>query len=186
VRKAVLGGVLALSISGAALVVERALAAPSESPEQILSALERSPIDGPITADTRVRVKRALQQAATYREKGDEARARLAEGLAQKLANLAQDQARTARIERATETSLRSAQDAGATVDRERALVEEALAQGGRLRAQLEGISAEKKREPERTATRVLSDVSDGGAPKAPKAVPAPTQPKAGRDGGAP
>lgn len=169
---------VALFTAGGALYVGSALAAPEgASAEAILRTLEADRDDAERTTETRKRARIALERATRFRETGDETRARLAEGLALRTAELARDQARTLRIEKNTDLALRAAQDAGAQVDRERALVEEALAQGGRLRAQLEALAAEKKREPERTATRVLADAG---------VAPAKTPPRAARDGGAP
>lgn len=181
----------------AGLVIERvATAAPeAESAQAILKALDTNTPEAKATQETRARAKAALERALRFRDSHDEGRARIAEVLALRLAELARDQARALHAEDVTANLLRSAQDAGAEVERDRALVEESLAQGGRLRAQLEALELEKKREPERTARGALS--SDGGAPKRPApatsaALPSATpdgtpkkQPAAGRDGGA-
>src|SRR5688572_10516221 len=169
-----------LGLVGGALFLGSALAAPEgASAEALLKTLEADPEDAKTTLETRKRARAALERATRFREAGDQARARLAEGLALQTAELARDQARAARVERSTDATLRAAQDAGAHVDRERALVEEAIAQGGRLRAQLDALASEKKREPERTTTRVLVD-----AGVAPAKSPPPA--RGARDGGAP
>lgn len=161
-------------------------AADGDSTESLLRTLESAPDVAAATADARNRAKMALERARRFRESGDEGRARIAEGLALRTAELARDQARTFRAERATADSVRAAEDAGAQLDRERALVEEGLAQSGRLRAQLEALEADRKREPERTATRVLNDAGTSAAPTAgSKPKGAAPKPGGGADGGA-
>lgn len=182
VRSKAFAVVLAVSVLSGALIVAASTgsaeaASDGESAESLLKTLEANPVEAAATADTRKRARTAIERARRFRESGDDARARIADGLALRAAELARDQARTLRAERATADSLRAAEDAGAQVDRERALVEEAIAQAGRLRAQLEALELERKREPERTAPRVLNDAGVTPANPAPKA--------AAKDGGA-
>ena len=80
-------------------------------------------------------------------------------------------------------TARRSATDAGALADRERALLEEAIAQSGRLRAQLASASREANEQPARTSAAAAS--SDAGT-RAPAKATAPAKPSTtGADGGA-
>ena len=85
----------------------------------------------------------------------------------------------------------RGANDAGAVAERERALLEEGIAQTGRLRAQVEGAERESKEQPARTSA--AANDPDAGAPR-PKVLTkdagaagpaAPPAPAVVRDGGA-
>lgn len=185
IPRAAASGLLALSIFG--LVVHAAGGANAALPEPAaatdatrtvatLKSLEADTETTAATADARARAQAALARATELRSAGDDYRARLTEGLAVRLAELAADVARAVRSERAAATALRGAQDAGAQLDRERALLEEALAQSGRLRAQLEALT--EKRPPD----RVGREPTDGGAKASKKAA----SPARVADGGAP
>lgn len=185
VRSKAWGIVLAIGVTttalGASLRVASA-ASEGDSAEALLRTLDQAP-EAAATRETRARARAAIERAKRFRESGDETRALLAEGLALRTAELARDQARAIRAEHSAGVALRDAEDAGATAFRERALAEEAIAQSGRLRAQLEALSPDKKREPERTAAGALES-GDAGAPaKAP--AKAPTKAPIARDGGA-
>ena len=128
------------------------------------------------------RSRAALERAAKLRAAGDEPHARLADGLAKTWAEAARDVLRAVEVEEKSQATRRAATDAGLVAERERALLEEGIAQSGRLRAQLESTEREAKEQPARTSAAANTDVADGGAPR-PKAPKAP--PPAARDGGA-
>jgi hypothetical protein len=120
------------------------------------SASQLAPSDDAVT-----RARDALERATRMRNAGDEAHARLAEGLALEWAETARDRARTL----AVETKAREAEvltiEATARVERERALLEEAIARSGRLKAEValatKKASPEKKRE--HTSMAATNDV---------------------------
>ncbi|MFO0740855.1 MAG: hypothetical protein U0270_33470 [Labilithrix sp.] len=125
------------------------------------------------------RSRAALDRGAQLRTKGDEKHALLADGVARSWAEAARDAVKAAAIEETATRARTDATDAGLVADRERALLEEAVAQSGRLRAQLEG--AKEKEAPARTSAQANSDAGAKPAPKtAPKAAPLKL------DGGAP
>jgi hypothetical protein len=160
-----------------------ASAAPDDrtATEDALREVERSPKKD-VAAEMTTRSRAALERAAKLRASGDEPHARLAEGLAKTWAEAARDVLRAVDIEEKAQAARRAATDAGIVAERERALLEEGIAQSGRLRAQLESTERESKEQPARTSAAANADVADGGAarPKAPKATPPAT-----RDGGA-
>ena len=85
-------------------------------------------------------------------------------------------------VEETAAKARREATDAGVVADRERALLEEAVAQSGRLRAQLESGTKDKET-PAKTSTQANSDA---GTKATPKAVPTKTEKTEKMDGGAP
>jgi hypothetical protein len=85
-----------------------------------------------------------LERAARMRGSGDEAHARLADGLARDWAEVARDSVFSATTEEKAHATQREMLDASAGVDRERALLEEAIARVGRLRARLEETRKER------------------------------------------
>lgn len=173
---------LAALVAGLAVGV-LAAAAPDErtATEDALREVERSPKKD-VAAEMITRSRAALERAAKLRASGDEPHARLADGLAKTWAEAARDVLRAVDIEEKAQAARRGATDAGIVAERERALLEEGIAQSGRLRAQLESTERESKEQPARTSAAANADLADGGAPrpKAPKAPPAPA-----RDGGA-
>jgi hypothetical protein len=141
------------------------------------------------------RSRAALDRAAQLRTKGDEKHALLADGVARAWAEAARDAVKAAATEEAAAKARNDATDAGLVADRERALLEEAVAQSGRLRAQLESASSKDKEAPARTSAQASSDAGAKPAPKTSAqassdagAKPAPNAPpKAAKaDGGAP
>lgn len=108
------------------------------------------------------RARAALERAAKLRAGGDEPHARLADGLARAWAEAAKDTLRAADVEEKAQAARRSATDAGVVAERERALLEEGIAQTGRLRAQLEAVPREAKEQPARTSGAASADA--GGA----------------------
>lgn len=160
--------------------------------EAVLREVEASPKKD-VAAEMTARSRGALDRAAKLRSSGDEAHARLADGLAKTWAEAARDVVRAVDIEEKAQASRRAATDAGVLAERERALLEEGIAQSGRVRAQLETVERESKEQPARTSAAANAD-TDGGAPrpKGPKTAPnaaatgnGPAPAPAARDGGA-
>lgn len=116
------------------------------------------------------RSRAATERAAKLRASGDEVRARIADGAARTWAEAARDTLRAAELEDRANVARRLANDAGTMAERERALLEEGVAQTGRLRAQLEAVAREGKEAPTRTNARSASTPApttarlDGGA----------------------
>ncbi len=156
-RVLVLAGAAALGISS------RAFAGPDDrgAAEVTLREVEGSPRKE-VATEMIGRAKVALDRGAKLRASGDEAHAKLADALARTWAEAARDVVRAAETEEKAATLRRNATDAGAIADRERALLEEGIAQSGRLRAQLESLDRESKEQPARTSTQG----ADAGAPK--------------------
>ena len=169
----VLAGVAALGISTRA-------AGPDDrsTAEATLREVEGSP-RREVGAEMITRAKVALDRSTKLRAAGDEAHAKMADALARTWAEAARDVVRAAETEEKAATLRRNATDAGAIADRERALLEEGIAQSGRLRAQLESLDRESKEQPARTSAQG----ADAGAAK--KAPPPKEAPKDTKDGGA-
>jgi hypothetical protein len=145
--------------------------------ESLLKEVEASPrkdVAEPLISRSRA----ALDQAARLRASGDEAHAKLADGVARSWAEAARDVSRAAVVEESAAAARRGATDAGILADRERALLEEAIAQSGRLRAQLEAAEREGKDQPARTSTTAAA--GDAGIRPVPKSA------AQAKDGGAP
>ncbi len=170
---AVSGLVTCLSIGALALAAEDDRAAT----ESVLKEVEASPRKD-VGGELVTRSRAALDRAAKLRAAGDEAHARLADRLARTWAEAARDVVRAAAVEESAAAARSGATDAGTLADRERALLEEAIAQSGRLRAQLDAVERDGKEQPARTS----SAAADAGA--AGTRAPAKTAPAA--DGGAP
>lgn len=149
--------------------------------EALLREVEASPWKG-AGGELTARSRAALERGAHLRSSGDEAHAKIADRLARTWAEAARDVVRAAAAEESASSARRSATDAGALADRERALLEEAIAQSGRLRAQLATASRETN-EPHARTSAVAASV-DAGA-RAPARPDAPAKPSAtGADGG--
>jgi hypothetical protein len=164
---------LAVALATTALGDDRA------SAEAILVPLEHDTAHASVTADPVKQARFALERATRMRDANDEARARIAEGLGLRWAEVARDAVRAADAEQAANEVRLAANDAGARAERERALLEEAIGRQGRLHAELDALQS--KQGPERTAA-VGASLDSGIAPK-----PAKRGPGAGRapDGGA-
>ena len=180
--------VAALTLTGALAIGVVAAAAGSDdraAAEAVLREVEASPKKD-VAAEMTTRSRGALDRAAKLRAAGDEAHARLADGLAKTWAETARDVVRAVDVEEKAQTSRRAATDAGVLADRERALLEEGIAQSGRVRAQLEAVERESKEQPARTSAAANAD-TDGGSPrpKAPKAAPTSPPHSPAHDGGA-
>jgi hypothetical protein len=179
-KRSILGGA-ALAMLLAALGIGVAAAAGPEdraATEAVLREVEASPKKD-VATEMIARSKAALDQAARLRAAGDEPHARLADGLAKTWADAARDVVRAVDVEERAQAARRAATDAGVVAERERALLEEGIAQSGRLRAQLESAERESKEQPARTSKVATTDV-DGGAAKRTQPTPA-----VARDGGA-
>jgi hypothetical protein len=149
--------------------------------EGVLREVEASPKKD-VAAEMIARSRSALDRAAKLRASGDEAHARLADGLAKTWADAARDVVRAVDVEERAQVARRAATDAGVIAERERALLEEGIAQSGRVRAQLEAAERESKEQPARTSAAANADTDGGTAKPKPSKIapPAPT-----RDGGA-
>jgi hypothetical protein len=123
------------------------------------------------------RARTALERGARMRAAGDEAHAHLADRVALSWAEVARAAARAAAVEDSATAARLGALDAGQAAERERAQLEEAIAQSGRLRAQLEALERGSKEAPARTSSAAV----DAGA----RSKPAPTSAPPARDGGA-
>lgn len=137
-----------------------------------------------VASEMVTRSRAALERATRLRAGGDEPRAKLAEGLARTWAEAARDVLRAVDVEERAQAARRGATDAGATAERERALLEEGVAQSGRLRAQLEAVERETKQTPARTSTQANDPDSGVKAPSKPAPKQAP--PPGGGPSGAP
>jgi hypothetical protein len=105
--------------------------------------------EGGVSLLVRDPVKRSrdlLERAHRMRMAGDEVHARLAEAAALQWARVAQDMVRTADAEATAQTARLKAMDASASSERERALLEQQLAQNGRLQAELRALEDAGKR----------------------------------------
>jgi hypothetical protein len=157
------------------------------SAEAILKEREASP-KKEIAQEMIGRAKTALDRAARMRSAGDESQARIADGVAKTWAEAARDTVRAVEVEERAANARRAATDAGVQAERERALLEEAIAQAGRVRAQLEGLQREGKEQPAKTSLQG-ADGGPSSPPKKPGAAPpssaSASPPGAPRDGGA-
>ncbi len=187
-RKRSIAGALTLT-AGLAIAVVAAAAGTDDraTTEAVLRAIEASP-NKDVVAEMLARSRAAVERAKKLRSAGDEQHAVLADGLARTWAETARAVVRAVDVEEKAQTVRRGATDAGVVAERERALLEEGIAQTGRLRAQLDAVEKESKEQPARTSAAANAD-TDGGAPrpKGPKTspnAPSPATPPA-RDGGA-
>lgn len=181
-RRIVLG---ALAFALAIAIAAFASAQPDDraTAEAVLKELEASPKKD-VAQEMIARAKTALDRSARMRSAGDETHARIADSVAKTWAEAARDIVRAVEVEERAANARRSATDAGVQAERERALLEEAIAQAGRVRAQLETLEREGKEQPAKTSLQG----ADGGPSSPPgKTKPnAPTAPPgAVRDGGA-
>jgi hypothetical protein len=149
--------VTCVAFTAAALPDDRAAA------EATLKEVESSPKKD-VAQEMITRAKAALARGATLRASGDEPHARLADGVARTWAEAARDVVRAVDVEERAAAARRGATDAGTIADRERALLEEGVAQSGRLRAQLESVERDAKEQPARTSSQADKAEKDAGA----------------------
>ena len=128
--------------------------------EALVQQLEQDTGHAVVTSDAVASAKGALERATRLRAAGDEAHARLADGLAFEEATGAEDLARAIDAEKAANDARRAATDAGVVGDRERALLEEGIARNGRLKAELDELA----RPHAETKTSRAVATADGGA----------------------
>jgi hypothetical protein len=152
---------LALVLAETARGDERATA------EALLAAIEHDTAHATLTADAVKQSRVALERATRMRDANDEPRARLAEGLGLRWAEVARDLVRAADAEQSANEARLAANDAGARSERERARLEEAIARQGRLQAEMDALSS--KQGPERTAA-IGANVDGGAGAKPPRA----------------
>lgn len=157
--------------------------------EATLREVEGSPKGKELAKEPLSRAHEALDRAQRLRDVRDEPRAHLCDGLARMWAETARDIVHASETESRAEVARANATDAGAQVERERALLEEGLGQQGRLRAQLETLEHETKHGPDRTSAvakddpkkvAIPGDVPEPMKKASPpgKASPAPATPK--------
>lgn len=140
-----------------------------EAATRLLAQVEASPHKA-AASELTARAKDATARAEKLRSAGDESHAKLADGLAKRWAEAALDVVKAVEAEERARTTRLAAADAGAAAERERALLEEGVAQKGRLRAQLDALEHGER------AARTSAAAGDAGA--------APV--KGDPDGGAP
>lgn len=135
--------------------------------ETTLASVESDKAVTDVTADAVKKSREALERGRRMRAAGDEKHAKLADGLALDWARVAQELARTAQAERHTRDVSLAAADAGSRAERERTLLEQQLAENGRLAAEAARLEADAG------ATKAAGGNTprgtSGGAPPAPK-----------------
>lgn len=170
-RRLELVGAVALAMT---LLLGVAFAGESDraAAETTLASVEKDPTTTELIADAVKKSRDALERGRRMRAAGDEKHAKLADGLALEWALVAQELARTAQAERHVRDVSMAGADAGARADRERTLLEQRLAENGRLSAE---------------AARLEADAGARSATKdAPRATAADAPPPPSRDAGAP
>jgi hypothetical protein len=113
--------------------------------ESLVEEVSRDAAHKALTAETVQHAKDALERGKRMRAAGDEAHARLADGLALEWAQMAKDLVATADAEQKAADARRDALDAGAALERERGMLEESITRAGRLRAELEAAERDAK-----------------------------------------
>lgn len=121
----------------AALWLVRAQADDRSQAEQVLQTLESDPHTKQLCGDPITKARFALERAHRMRVAGDDKHGRLAEGLALAWAQVGQELVRADATETRAAAAAAIASDAGTHVERERALLEQQLAENGRLQAEL-------------------------------------------------
>ena len=147
--------------------------------EKLVADLDHDSAHKLLTQDAVAHAKQALERSLRMRQAGDEARAREVDALARGWAELGRDLAKTADTEARAGALRAAANDAGAHVERERALLEEAIMRNARMKAEIENAEREETQAPTRTAA--VAKNADAGTTK-PKSAPTSTSKT---DGGA-
>jgi hypothetical protein len=155
-----LAATLASALAGASLALGAATDDHAAT-QAIVDQLEHDAAHKAVVADTVAHAKAALERATRMRTAGDEAHARLADGLAREWAETAADLVRAVDAEKRAADARHEALDAGAQLERERALLEEGVTRAGRLRAELAAAEKEAK-----DTHRTVPLTPDAGAPK--------------------
>jgi hypothetical protein len=165
-----------VALGGFAVTIASAAGADDKgAAESTLHDVEASPKKD-VAAEPVARARAALERGTRMRAAGDESHARLADSLARAWAEVARDVTRAAEVEARAAAMHLDAADAGTVAERERALLEEAVAESGRLRAQLETADGGGKQAPTRTSTAAREPT----APHAQPPKPAPAKADAG------
>jgi hypothetical protein len=152
----------ALALAGLACAVPvttLALAADEDRPaaEAALRDVDAAPASlRPVTSELAARARLALARGAKLRAAGDAPHAKMADAAARTWAEAAREALRAVAIEERAAVARLAANDAGTMADRERARLEEGVAQAGRLRAQIETTARD-------AARRDGRDARDGG-----------------------
>jgi hypothetical protein len=123
-----------------------ASAGPRDDRAATESALAPFDTEGGVSPVVREPVRRArdlLERGRRMRVAGDDAHARLAEAAALEWARVAQDLVRSADAEANAQGARLKALDASAAAERERAMLEQQLAQNGRLQAELRALESD-------------------------------------------
>jgi hypothetical protein len=128
-----------------------------------------------VTAEPIKAVKLALERARGARVAGDEAHARMLDGIALEWAETARDLDRAATVERAATAEGQRALEAQTKADRARALLEETQARRGRTAAELARVEAEAK-----DATKGAADAEQRRLEAAKQKKAPPPAPKKG------
>ena len=178
VRRQIAAGIAAVALLVGGVVVAPLAFAKTEADraeiQRGVDELEKDPDKRALAREPLSKCRAALDRAARMRAAGDEAHARVADTVAQAWLDAARELVRTAEIEATSQKAQADASAAGKQVERARALVEEAMMQNGRVRAQLEAAEREAKEKESPARTTVVSDAG-APAPKAPpSAAPAP------------
>jgi hypothetical protein len=158
---------VALSVALGLVVAATARGDDRATAEALLLPVEHDPVHASVTAEAVKEARASLERARRMRDANDEPRARLAEALGRRWAEVARDLVRASDAEQAATAARLAADDAGASADRERSLLEEAMATQGRLQAELDAVQS--KSTVDRTAAVASSKDSGAPVPKAPK-----------------
>lgn len=155
--------VLTLALAGMGLGVSLA-ATPGDraSTEATLAELEKDPASKDVTADAVKKSRDALERATRMRASGDDTHARLAEGIAHDWAEVGKELARATDLEKKAREAHFAAQDASAQTDRERAMLEQRVAENGRLVTEIAALDAGAGK------TTVAADAGKGTTPAQP------------------
>jgi hypothetical protein len=129
--------IVALACLGVAALVLAAGSDDRAATDAALVELEGNPHTKELCADPIAKSRQALERGRRMRAAGDDRHARLAERVAREWVRVAQELAHADEIESRAAAARSVANDAGAHVERERATLEQQLAENGRLQAEL-------------------------------------------------
>lgn len=136
-----------------------------------------------VVAEPLKNAKRALERAHGARTSGDQAHARMLDGLALEWAETARELDRAAAAEQVALAIGKRAHDVSTKADRARALLEETQARRGRAAAELEKVQADardaQKGAADAEAHRLDAAKKKAGAKPAPPKAPPPAPPRA-------
>ena len=143
-KRTIAGVLVALALSGGALAAAAGADDRSQA-EAIVDEVSRDTAHKAVTQESLQHAKDALERGKRMRAAGDEAHARIADGLALEWAQMAKDLVATVDAEQKAAEARREALDAGAALERERAMLEESITRTGRLRVELDAAEREAK-----------------------------------------